>query len=216
MKFLINANLPVDMIDFPEFHSLFDLRTRDRPIVPPVLYVRNRLQSLIRDRQTVILKRLPKDSKLSISITCWTSASNQVFVAVNAYFFDKDWKHQEVLLGFELLCYTEGGTNLDSIVFDIMQEHKITDSVFCITTDYTINHRNASDSPEQSIGHEVTLIRVPCISQVIHSTLSAIFTELHLYPVPDAQHGQIFRDQGISQMMEKVSRYPYYSYSILD
>lgn len=66
---------------------------------------------------------LPPNSKLSISLDCWTSPFQQAFMAITGYFLDQNWDYREVLLGFEPLEGTHTGTNLGLVLTDTLQKY---------------------------------------------------------------------------------------------
>lgn len=97
--------------------------------------IRRRLQTIVKERQQDILRKLPSDAKMSIALDCWTSPFSQAFIAITGYFIDADWAYREVLLGFKPLHGTHSGANLSVVVLDTLEEHGIQDRVFRLITD---------------------------------------------------------------------------------
>lgn len=62
-------------------------------------------------------------------------------MAITGYFIDKDQEYREILLGFEPLHRAYSGVNLSEVVFDLLQEHQITDRVLSVTTDNASNNK---------------------------------------------------------------------------
>lgn len=88
---------------------------------------RRRLQAMVKEEQQSILSTLPLTAKLSIALDCWTSPFQQAFMAVTGYFIDQDWNYREILLGFEPLHGTHSGTNLSTVLLELLQKHNIVD-----------------------------------------------------------------------------------------
>ena len=129
---------------------------------------------------------LPEGAKISIALDCWTSPFTQAFMAITGYFIDKDWQYREVLLGFEPLHGTHSGTNLSSVVLDILLQHKIEGRVFAITTDNASNNQTLVDTLQQAISEDITLIRVPCLAHVIQLSLNELLGHIKAYPLNES------------------------------
>ncbi|KAJ5310940.1 uncharacterized protein N7443_003401 [Penicillium atrosanguineum] len=143
LTFLTVARLPFRLIEHPEFHRLIRIAQSALivPDIPSAKIIRRRLQFSVQQQQERILRILPEGAKISIALDCWTSPFTQAFMAITGYFIDKDWQYREVLLGFEPLHGTHSGTNLSSVVLDILLQHKIEGRVFAITTDNASNNQ---------------------------------------------------------------------------
>jgi hypothetical protein len=98
-----------------------------------------------------MLDRLPSGIKLSIALDCWTSPFQQAFMAITGYFIDDEWNYREILLGFEPLHGSHSGTNLSTVLFDLLQQYEITDRVLSITTDNASNNVTLMESIQDSI-----------------------------------------------------------------
>ena len=46
-------------------------------------------------------------------------------MAITGYFIDVDWNYCEILLGFELIHGSHIGANLSTILFDLLQTHRL-------------------------------------------------------------------------------------------
>lgn len=60
------------------------------PKIPSTYIIRRQLQELIKKRQQTLLQILLIDTKLSITLDCWTSPFRQAFMAVTDYFLNND------------------------------------------------------------------------------------------------------------------------------
>lgn len=157
------------------------------PEVPSAKTIRRRLQSTVKERQQNILKGLPDGAKLSIALDCWTSPFQQAFLAITGYFLDKDWEYREILLGFEPLHGTHSGANLSTVLFDLFQQHKITERVLAITTDNASNNQTLMSSIHESVqslgvAENATIVRTPCIAHVIQLSLNQLLGKMKAIP----------------------------------
>lgn len=72
-------------------------------------------------------------------------------MAITGYFINKDWEYGEILLGFEPLHGAHSGANLSEVVFDLLQEHQITDRVLSVTTDNASNNKTLIGNVHEAI-----------------------------------------------------------------
>ena len=68
---------------------------------------------------------LPANSKISITLDCWTSPFGQAFMAITGYFIDMNWVYREVLLGFKPLYGAHTGVNMSGILLETLVDHNI-------------------------------------------------------------------------------------------
>jgi hypothetical protein len=159
-------------------------------------------------------------AKISIALDCWTSPFQQAFMAITGYFIDQDWNYREVLLGFEPLHGTHSGINLSSVLFDLLQQHQISDRVLAITTDNASNNNTLIASIQESVQsldicYGAAIIRIPCIAHVIQLSLKQLLGYMKANPqnettemVWSEEHSRAIRTkaskQGIANTLNKV------------
>lgn len=179
--------LPFTLIEHPTFISLIKMArsATSCPSVPSAITIRRRLKTLVQDRQRDILRMLPSESKISIALDCWTSPFSQAFMAITGYFIDADWVYREVLLGFKPLRGAHTGSNMSSVLLEILMEHKIQDRVFGLTTDNASNNKTLVDSLQQVLPDNMNLIRTPCLAHVIQLSLNQLLDCLNAIPLND-------------------------------
>jgi hypothetical protein len=97
------------------------------------------MHDMVTTYQESQLQDLPGDSKVSIALCCWKSPLGQDFMAITAYYFDKQWSYREVLLGFELLCRPETGTDTSDQILGIIEEKGLLRRIFSVTIDYRVD-----------------------------------------------------------------------------
>ena len=192
LNFITIARLPFRIVEHPEFKDLVELAqlAPSRPDIPSTTTIRRHLHTMVKERQQKLLQRLPPGGKLSIALDCWTSPFCQAFMASTGYFIDQEWNYCEILLGFEPLYGTHTGSNLSSVLFNILQEHNVTDRVLSITTDNASNNNTMMSSIQasvqaQNLNSDTIIIRVPCIAHVIQLSLNQLLGKMKANPVND-------------------------------
>ena len=85
--------------------------------------------------------RLSGLQKISLTIDAWTSPFKQDFLGVTAYWISDDWKHEEMILGFESLSGSHTGKNLAAALSPLLEEYDLGEKLFTITSDNASNMR---------------------------------------------------------------------------
>ncbi|KAF2997502.1 hypothetical protein E8E15_000493 [Penicillium rubens] len=106
LRTITSANLSFEVTEEPTFRELLDLVYSGPQAleVPSSKKLRHYMHDIVTTYQESQLQDLPGDSKVSIALCCWKGPFGQDFMAITAYYFDKEWSYREVLLGFELIC----------------------------------------------------------------------------------------------------------------
>ena len=214
------SRLPFQLVEHPQFRALIEMArlAPSFPEIPSAYMVRRQLQELVEERQHTLLRMLPMDAKLSIALDCWTSPFRQAFMAVTAYFLDKDWNYREILLGFEPLHGAHTGSYLSTVLLGLLQKHEIQDRVLTVTTDNASNNSTLMDSirgtlQSLELPHHVPIIRMPCIAHVIQLSLKELLGQMEVNPKNEREEmewtkrdiGARQENRGIVQTLSKVS-----------
>jgi hypothetical protein len=130
------GRLPFRFSEHRELDDFIDIvrLAPSKPKIPSSRTLRRYLEKNVKEKQATLLQKLPPNGKLSIALDCWTSPFNQAFMAITGYFIAR------FFLGFEPLHGTHNGSNLSSVVFEVLQEHEITNRILSITTDNASNN----------------------------------------------------------------------------
>ena len=191
-KLLTVSHLPFLFLEHPEFRDLLSYvrLAPSMPEVPSAKVMRRQLRDLVREQQRNILQTLPSSAKLSLALDCWTSPFRQAFMAVTGYFLDQHWEYREILLGFEHLHGVHSGANLSKVLFELLQEHQITDRVLSVTTDNASNNKTLITSIQEATeslksNDNITMIRVPCVAYVIQLSLKDLLGKMKAIPKND-------------------------------
>lgn len=190
---ITTLRLPFQIVEHREFRNLLNLAQSSKSTlpIPSRKVIRSRIRMKAQDQQTEVLHTLPPDTKLSISLDCWTSPFQQAFMAITGYFIDSNWQYREVLLGFEPLSGKHSGINLSAVVLEILQRYNIQDRILAITTDNASNNSKLVSALDESIQSlsldpETTVIRVPCMAHVIQLSLKQLLGQMKANPANEA------------------------------
>jgi hypothetical protein len=178
--------------------------------IPSARTIRRYLDTTVREQQKSVLSTLPKESRLSIALDCWTSPFNQAFMAITGYFIDQEWNYREVLLGFEHIHGSHTGSNLSETVFQILQEYGITDRVLSITTDNASNNNtmimNIQDIIQSQGLTNTSVFRIPCLAHVIQLSLKQLLGKMKVEPVNQEVESEWSDER--TQSLQSNSRLP--------
>jgi hypothetical protein len=68
-----------------------------------------------------------------------------------AYYLDKNWQHQEQLIGFEHLEGQYTGVQMASVVQEVLVNYKLEDHLFAVTTDNAANNGTMAEALEEGL-----------------------------------------------------------------
>ncbi|KZV18921.1 hypothetical protein F511_17827 [Dorcoceras hygrometricum] len=85
------------------------------------------------DKEKVLMKKLLKNQRLSLTTDCWSSIQNLGYLTLTAHFIDDDWKLQKRILNFSLVENHRGQT-IGRIVESCLVDWRF-DKIFTITVD---------------------------------------------------------------------------------
>jgi hypothetical protein len=203
------GRLPFRFSERPELNEFIDIvrLAPSKPKLPSSRTLRRYLEKNVKEKQATLLQKLPLNGKLSIALDCWTSPFNQAFMAITGYFINQEWNYCEILLGFEPLHGTHNGSNLSSVIFQVLQEHEITNRILSITTDNASNNntmmvRLQESIQSQNLSSNATIIQIPCITHVIQLSLNQLLGKMKANPVNDSIERE-WSDQSMQSLQKK-------------
>lgn len=143
LRTIISADLSFGLTEEPTFRELLDLVYPGPQAleIPSSKQLRQHMHDMVTAYEESQLQDLPGDSKVSIALCCWKSPLGQDFMAVTAYYFDKQWSYREVLLGFELLCRPETGTDPGDQILGLIRNKGLLSRIFSVTIDYRVDEK---------------------------------------------------------------------------
>ena len=141
LRTITSAHLPFELLEEPTFRELLDLVYAGPQLleIPSSKQLRQHMHDMVATYQESQLQDLPGGSKVSIALCCWKSPLGQDFMAITAYYFDKQWSYREMLLGFELLCRPETGTDAGDQILGLIEEKGLLRRIFSVTIDYRVD-----------------------------------------------------------------------------
>ena len=92
-----------------------------------------------------LIQQFIENNAISVSLTTdmWTGRNRQGFLGVTCFFLDKNFVIQEVVLTIEYVKYPHTAQNIADALFNILDQWKIRNKVFKITTDNGANIKKA-------------------------------------------------------------------------
>lgn len=101
--------------------------------------LRRHIQSLYVEQKAAVIDMLSQqNTRVHVSLDCWTSPFNQAFLAIAGHFIEetpKGFKRSRVLLGFEELKGGHGGRDMLLVVKTVADEFGISGRLGCMTGD---------------------------------------------------------------------------------
>lgn len=189
LLFGLALNLPFDWTERAVTTRLFS-QLGLRIELPGSNNLRNELNRLFDDVQSEVDKSLKAvESKISISISCWTSTNNLHFLALVVYWIDRDWKYREAILDVPVIRGKATAEKIGKVIFDVLQEHKLHNRLLGITSDNSPNLIGAREVLERhmrakDIEWNTKQFGVPCFAHVIKLAVNAFFRALN---IPDSE-----------------------------
>ena len=178
LRTITSANLPFGLTEEPTFRELLNLVYAGPQILelPSSNQLRQHLHDVANTYQESQLQDLAGDSKVSIALCCWKSPLGHDFLATTAYYFDKEWRYREVLLGFELLRRPETGTDPGDQLLALIRNKGLLSRVFSVTIDYRVDENLVLPLQEKlissgGISHLQCFVGIPGTVQAIQLCL---------------------------------------------
>ncbi|KAJ5877235.1 hypothetical protein N7455_000700 [Penicillium solitum] len=190
LKTITCLRLPFQTVENPVFQRLLSLLYSGpgELELPSAKTLRRRLRDAVNCQQELQLQDLPEDAKVSLALDCWTSPFQQAFMAITVYFIDKDWNYREMLLGFEPLHGPHTGNNLSDVLHRLLEERKLLDRIFSVTTDNATNNDTMIRALQErllsigAISSRESIVRVPCMAHVIQLCLKQLLGHIRAAP----------------------------------
>ncbi len=151
--------------------------------------IKNHLLLRAQKIQSILLQALSDDTKMSLSMNCWSFFNRQEYLTVNAYFIDEKWCYHEILLAFEYVSSSHTETKLTKVVHDIIARHKLKERIYVITNDNVDNNlimheelmlllrTRLFDNIETNVRD---IERVSCLAHVIQLALKELLDKIRI------------------------------------
>ena len=140
--------------------------------IPSATQLRSDIKEFADQIKNKIITELERVNKVSIALDAWTSPNRLTFLAIVAYYITPNWEYRHVLLGFEELSGQHTGENFAGVVRKVLQQFKIENKVFAVTTDNAKNNDTMTatlvESLSESIEHyDYELYHIRCLAHVV-------------------------------------------------
>ena len=140
MKFMLDLNLFFRSCDHEFLHELINFLRAD-------VYILNRIKfSEMIKKRAILIKRhvlndLDSETKISLTLDCWFSASHLSFLEVIIYFIDEQWQYREILLAFRSLHERHIDEKLAKEILIIFFEYSMKEWLQIITANNVTNNK---------------------------------------------------------------------------
>ena len=166
LKAMIALNLLFQAIDNVQFCRVLVMLKPDMAI-PKLPKICELLNSVHQDTCNHLLDSLPLHAKISIALDSWTSPNHHAFLAIIGYYIDSEWRHCEVLLGFEHLPGQHTGANMAAVVKRVLDHYKISSRLLCVVTNGATNNRTMTQFLDNIIKRFDCGFHLPCLAHVL-------------------------------------------------
>ncbi|KAJ5742366.1 uncharacterized protein N7511_001761 [Penicillium nucicola] len=178
LRTITTANLSFGVTEEPTFKELLNLVYAGPHglELPSSKQLRQHMHDVASSYQESQLQDLPGDSKVSIALCCWKSSLGQDCLAMIAYYFDTEWRYREALLGLEMLCRNETGTDPGDQILALIRKKGLLRRIFSVIIDYRVDANLALSLQEKlvssgGISHLQCFFGVPGTVQAIQLSL---------------------------------------------
>lgn len=171
IRLLINKELPISLVDSPEFRSCLEIVN---PSSVALLSKRTAISEGILSQflamRNQIIATLSSVEQISITCDAWTSPTNTAFLGVTAHWV-QDFEMKELILALKPIDGPHTGINIAVLLKSILDSFHISDRLYCITADNASNnmtmgrhlhslipHFNPDHSLHGCVAHVINLV----------------------------------------------------------
>jgi hypothetical protein len=178
-------------------------------------HIRN---TMLNEVKAKLMCDLTLDSKVAISLDCWSSTTRLSFMAIMVYYIDKDWKYREELIGFENLREVHDGHTLATVLNKVFDEYNLRARIIAVTTDNASNNSTMMvqvnewlDDAFEKKGFLSGILHLPCLAHVFQLGLSSLLGTVRLRPNNEEFEKNWREDEELKQLqgLEKDRGLPY-------
>jgi hypothetical protein len=178
LLFGLALNLPFRWTEHPSTSQLFNRRLGLQLRMPGRTKLRQELDKVFIDTQTMLKAQLATGSKISLAIDCWTSTNHLHFLAVVAYYIDKHWNYHEVLLDAPPIYGQATAERVALHIHNVIKQYGFEDRFLALTSDNGSNlvaARGVLQTKLQGEGikWEAQEYGIPCLAHVIQLAAKA-------------------------------------------
>ena len=183
VKWVVRDNQPFTVVESDELRDVFALLKPDAP-VPLATTIRHEITERYHEEAARLNERLASvDSKISLTLDCWTSPNGLEFLGVTAHYIDAQWTMHELVLDFLPLYGAHTGENLCEALIGICDRVGILPKLLGVTTDNASNIDKLLDGfedecEERNVTFNKSKQHVRCVLHVLNLAVQTLLREL--------------------------------------
>lgn len=170
IRLVVNRELPISLVDAPEFRELLTMINSATPaLLSKQTCVSEGILTKYRTVRCALINILSEVKDISITCDGWTSPSNVAMLGVTAHWIDENFKMQNIILALKPIDGPHTGVNLATLLKNILDKFNITDRLYCITADNASNNTTMGQSLTTMIPHfDASQSLHGCVAHVIN------------------------------------------------
>jgi hypothetical protein len=151
---VVNQEVPIKFVDAKEFREIINMIN---PTAFTLLSKRTAVTDAIldsfRSARSKIINMLSSVTHISITCDGWTSPTNVSMLGVTAHWITDDFELRGITLALKPIEGPHTGSNLASLLKNVLDSFHITDRLYCITADNASNNTTMGQSLSTLIPH---------------------------------------------------------------
>ena len=173
-RFIVCCDESYRVVESEEFKD-FVQYLRCETTMPSADTISRRVQMYYSELKTQVSSILEQVQYLSFTTDIWTSPTAMPYMAVTAHWIEKDWNQISIVLGFAPAPDSHTGLNIKEIFFNVLEDFKVQDKLFCITTD---NASNNTTFVQEIPGFNPNEHRIRCLAHIINLSAQSFLVSL--------------------------------------
>jgi hypothetical protein len=190
VRWVVRSNQPFSLVDDEDFRSMLAILKPDAPVHSAGI-IKREVMRCYREEAVHMGDRLRNvDSKISITLDCWTSPNSRAFLGVTAHYIDAQWTSHSLVLDFLPLYGAHSGGNLCEALVGVFDRVGILPKLLGVTSDNAANVNKLLVDFERACSNRGILFdksqqHVRCILHVLNLSVQTLLRELKAEAVDD-------------------------------
>jgi hypothetical protein len=139
VRLIVRGDQPFTLVEDEDFRALLQLLKYDIA-VPSASTIRREIDKVYGVEIARVADQLRHvDSKISLTLDCWTSPNTKAFLGITAHYIDDAWVSHSLVLDFVPLPGMHTGKELCETLVTACNQFGIMGSILGITTDNAAN-----------------------------------------------------------------------------
>jgi hypothetical protein len=132
---VVRANLPFSLLGNEDLHSMFTLCKPDIAMPSAGVIKREIMRRYQEEGGRMADSLCQVDSKISITLDCWTSPNAKAFLGVTAHYINAQWVSRSLVLEFLPLRGAHTGENLCEALMGVFKKVEVLPNILGVTSD---------------------------------------------------------------------------------